>query len=56
MRKAMFVCLVGFVLLVLPSKLHEELLVGSAAELLELLETTPVKQKGEFVMIVDSRS
>jgi len=38
------------------TKLHEELLVGSAAELLELLETTPVKQKGEFVMIVDSRS
>lgn len=38
------------------TKMHEELLVGSAAELLHLLESTPVKQKGEFVMIVDSRS
>lgn len=38
------------------TKLHEEMLVGSASELLQLLETTPVKQKGEFVMIVDSRS
>ena len=37
------------------TKLHEELLVGTAAELHEILETTPVKQKGEFVMMVDSR-
>jgi 16S rRNA (cytidine1402-2'-O)-methyltransferase len=33
------------------TKLHEELLVGSALELRTLLETTPVKQKGEFVVI-----
>ena len=38
------------------TKMHEELLLGSAAELLQQLETTPVKQKGEFVMIVDNRS
>jgi len=38
------------------TKMHEELLTGSAAELLETLTGTPVKQKGEFVMIVDSRS
>ena len=38
------------------TKLHEELLVGTAAELLEQLNEQPVKQKGEFVMIVDSRS
>jgi len=37
------------------TKLHEELLVGTAAQLLETLTDTPVKQKGEFVMIVDSR-
>jgi len=38
------------------TKMHEELLVGTAAQLLETLTNTPVKQKGEFVMIVDSRS
>jgi len=37
------------------TKMHEELLVGSADELLELLESTPVKQKGEFVMMIDTR-
>ena len=35
------------------TKMHEELLVGNAAEILEILETTPVKQKGEFVVIVE---
>lgn len=35
------------------TKMHEELLVGTAAELLETLTATPVKQKGEFVIIVD---
>jgi 16S rRNA (cytidine1402-2'-O)-methyltransferase len=34
------------------TKLHEELLVGTASELLTILTTTPVKQKGEFVIIV----
>jgi len=38
------------------TKMHEEMLVGTADELLETLTITPVKQKGEFVMIVDSRS
>ena len=38
------------------TKMHEEMLVGTAAELLEILTSTPVKQKGEFVMIVDSRT
>ena len=35
------------------TKMHEELLVGTAAELLTLLTDTPVKQKGEFVIIVE---
>lgn len=37
------------------TKLHEELLVGTPAELLAILTATPVKQKGEFVVIVDAR-
>jgi 16S rRNA (cytidine1402-2'-O)-methyltransferase len=37
------------------TKLHEELLVGTAQEILEILTDTPVKQKGEFVVIVDNR-
>lgn len=37
------------------TKLHEELLVGNAMELLGRLEQEPVKQKGEFVVIVDTR-
>lgn len=38
------------------TKLHEEMLVGTPAQLQELLTDTPVKQKGEFVMTVDIRS
>jgi len=38
------------------TKLHEELLVGTAEEILDILVATPVKQKGEFVVIVDTRS
>lgn len=34
------------------TKLHEEMLVGTASELLEQLQGEPVKQKGEFVVIV----
>lgn len=34
------------------TKLHEEVLVGTAAELRAQLEAVPVKQKGEFVVIV----
>jgi len=34
------------------TKLHEEVLDGTPAELLEILTKTPVKQKGEFVVIV----
>jgi 16S rRNA (cytidine1402-2'-O)-methyltransferase len=35
------------------TKMHEELLVGTAAAVLETLTKTPVKQKGEFVIIVE---
>lgn len=34
------------------TKLHEELLVGTPADLLAILEAEPVRQKGEFVLIV----
>lgn len=34
------------------TKMHEEMLVGSAAEILEILTEEPVRQKGEFVVIV----
>ena len=34
------------------TKLHEEVLVGTASEILDTLTATPVKQKGEFVLIV----
>lgn len=37
------------------TKMHEELLVGTAGEHLETLTDTPVKQKGEFVIIVDTK-
>lgn len=37
------------------TKMHEELLVGTAGEHLDLLISTPVKQKGEFVIIVDTK-
>lgn len=36
------------------TKLHEEMLIGTPAELSALLATQPVKQKGEFVVIVES--
>jgi hypothetical protein len=32
--------------------MHEEVLEGTAEELLTILKKTPVKQKGEFVVIV----
>ncbi len=38
------------------TKLHEEMLVGSATEILRTLQDQPVRQKGEFVIIVDCRS
>ena len=34
------------------TKMHEEVLKGSAPELLEKLEASPQKQKGEFVVII----
>lgn len=37
------------------TKLHEELLVGTPADIRVQLEREPVKQKGEFVIIVDAR-
>jgi 16S rRNA (cytidine1402-2'-O)-methyltransferase len=38
------------------TKMHEEMLVGSATEIIRTLSDTPVKQKGEFVIIVDCHS
>jgi 16S rRNA C1402 (ribose-2'-O) methylase RsmI len=38
------------------TKLHEELLVGTAAEHHHTLTESPVKQKGEFVVIFDPAS
>lgn len=35
------------------TKMHEEVLVGSPLELLTILESNPIKQKGEFVIIVE---
>lgn len=37
------------------TKLYEEMIIGTPAELLEILEAEPVKQKGEFVVLVDTR-
>jgi len=34
------------------TKMHEEIIIGTATEVLEILTDTPVKQKGEFVVIV----
>ncbi len=34
------------------TKFHEEMLVGTPAEILTVLTTTPVKQKGEFVIVL----
>ncbi len=34
------------------TKMHEEMLVGTPSEILEILENEPVRQKGEFVIIV----
>ncbi|MCB9810548.1 MAG: 16S rRNA (cytidine(1402)-2'-O)-methyltransferase [Candidatus Nomurabacteria bacterium] len=36
------------------TKLHEEMLVGTPAEVLEILNTNSVKQKGEFVVILQT--
>lgn len=33
------------------TKMHEEMLVGTPAEVLAILEGSPVKQKGEFILI-----
>jgi 16S rRNA (cytidine1402-2'-O)-methyltransferase len=35
------------------TKMYEEMIIGTPAELLEQLNDNPVKQKGEFVVIVD---
>lgn len=36
------------------TKFHEEMLVGTPEEILDILTTIPVKQKGEFVLIFTS--
>ncbi len=38
------------------TKMHEEMIIGSAKEIMQQLETEPVRQKGEFVIIVDNKS
>lgn len=35
------------------SKIHEEYLRGTASKILKIIEETPEKQKGEFVVIID---
>jgi len=37
------------------TKMHEELLVGSAEEVLDILTEEPVKQRGEFVLIIENK-
>lgn len=37
------------------TKLHEELLVGSPAEVFSKLDAEPVRQKGEFVVIIENQ-
>ncbi len=37
------------------TKMHEELLTGTPEEIFKILGDEPVKQKGEFVVIVDAR-
>jgi 16S rRNA (cytidine1402-2'-O)-methyltransferase len=36
------------------TKIHEEVLSGTAGELAEILTENPVKQKGEFVLIISN--
>ncbi|MCA9355373.1 16S rRNA (cytidine(1402)-2'-O)-methyltransferase [Candidatus Kaiserbacteria bacterium] len=36
------------------TKIHEEMLIGTAGEILADLEAEPIRQKGEFVVIVDN--
>ena len=35
------------------TKIHEEFLAGTAAEIISILESDPQKQRGEFVVIVE---
>jgi len=37
------------------TKLHEEMIIGTPGEILATLEAQPVRQKGEFVVIIDNR-
>ncbi len=37
------------------TKMHEEMLVGTPEEIVNVLEAEPVRQKGEFVIIFDNR-
>jgi len=36
------------------TKMHEEMIVGTASEIIAILESAPVRQKGEFVIIVSN--
>ena len=37
------------------TKMHEEMVVGSAQEIYDTLDNEPVRQKGEFVLILDTK-
>jgi len=36
------------------TKMHEEMIIGTAQEIFAILEAQPVRQKGEFVVIVSA--
>jgi 16S rRNA (cytidine1402-2'-O)-methyltransferase len=38
------------------TKMHEEMIVGTAEEILQQLTDEPVRQKGEFVVIIDKKT
>ncbi len=37
------------------TKIHEEAIIGSAAEVLARLEAAPEKQRGEFVVVIEAQ-
>lgn len=38
------------------TKMHEEMLIGTAEALLQILTEEPVKQRGEFVLIIENKN
>lgn len=37
------------------TKMHEEMLIGTAEELIKILTDEPVKQRGEFVLLIENK-